>query len=102
METATIQLRADLAELAAKLTPVLRRHGVVRAGVFGSVARGEATPESDLDLLVEFGGQPTLHDLVELHDQLAEQAGRKVDVVQYKLLREIIREGVLADQVAIL
>ncbi|MBI5522695.1 MAG: nucleotidyltransferase family protein [Desulfarculus sp.] len=95
-------LSPDLRDLAARLLPVLRRYGVVRAGIFGSVARGEARPDSDLDLLVEFGRLPSLHDLVELHDDLEDLVGHKVDVVQYKLLREIIRDEVMSDHVAIL
>lgn len=91
-------------ELAAKLVPVLRRYGVVRAGVFGSVARGEAGPESDLDLLVEYrrDNRLGLFDLVHLYDELEALVGRKVEVCEYHLLREIIRDNVMADHVAIL
>ena len=69
-------------ELAAKLVPVLLRYGVVRAGVFGSVARGEAGPESDLDLLVEYRQEPrmTLRDLVDLYEELSHLAGRRVAI----------------------
>ncbi|MCA1906613.1 MAG: nucleotidyltransferase domain-containing protein [Desulfarculus sp.] len=91
-------------ELAAKLVPVLKRYGVVRAGVFGSVARGEAGPDSDLDLLVEYRKdlRKSLFDLVHLSDELEAVAGRKVEVCEYHLLREIIRDNVMADHVAIL
>jgi predicted nucleotidyltransferase len=104
MEERERQISANIRELAAKLAPVLKRYGVVRAGVFGSVARGEATPASDLDLLVEYRPAPrmTLHDLVALHDDLEEIVGRKVEVIEYHLIREIIREGILADEVPIL
>jgi predicted nucleotidyltransferase len=94
-----------IAELARRLAPVLKRYGVVRAGVFGSVARGEAGPESDLDLLVEYRQnlpKKSLFDLVHLHDELEAVAGRKVEVCEYRLLREIIRDNVMADHVAIL
>lgn len=97
-------LSPDLQDLAQRLLPVLRRYGVVRAGIFGSVARGEARPDSDLDLLVEYQADTTLSlfDLVHLSDELAEAAGRKVEVCEYDLLREIIRDNVMADHVAIL
>ena len=98
------QLPPDLRDLAQRLLPVLRRYGVVRAGIFGSVARGEARPDSDLDLLVEYRQAPrmTLHDLVEMHEELAEAAGRKVEVCQYDLLRQRIRQRVLDEAVSIL
>ncbi|MCB2185672.1 MAG: nucleotidyltransferase family protein [Deltaproteobacteria bacterium] len=95
--------QVDIAELAARLAPVLRRHGVARAGVFGSVARGEATPDSDLDLLVEFRTDETmtLRKLVDLHEEVADLVGRKVEIVQYKLLKPRIRDRVLEEQVVI-
>ena len=97
-------ISAAIQELADRLVPVLRRYGVVRAGIFGSVARGEARPDSDLDLLVEYRPDTTLSlfDLVHLSDELADVAGRKVEVCEYDLLRDIIRKEVMADHVAIL
>lgn len=93
-----------IAELARRLAPVLKRYGVVRAGVFGSVARGEAGPESDLDLLVEYRKnlRKSLFDLVHLNDELEAVAGRKVEVCEYRLLREIIRDNVMADHIPVL
>ncbi len=104
MSEAASKSGETIAELARRLAPVLKRYGVVRAGVFGSVARGEAGPESDLDLLVEYRKNlhKSLFDLVHLSDELEAVAGRKVDVCEYRLLREIIRDNVMADHVAIL
>jgi predicted nucleotidyltransferase len=58
-----------------------RRHrgGTVR--VFGSVARGDAGPDSDVDLLVEFEDGSSLFDLLELTDELRDLLGVEVDVV---------------------
>jgi len=93
-----------IAELARRLAPVLKRYGVVRAGVFGSVARGEAGPESDLDLLVEYRQEPrmTLRDLVDLYEELSHLAGRRVELCEYHLLKPRIRDRVLGEQVDIL
>lgn len=104
MSTPTPETSANIRELAAKLAPVLKRYGVVRAGVFGSVARGEATPASDLDLLVEYRPAPrmTLHDLVALHDDLEEIVGRRVEVIEYHLIREIIKDNIMSDHIPIL
>jgi predicted nucleotidyltransferase len=84
------------------MRPILQRHGVVRAGIFGSVARGEAGPGSDLDLLVEFGRRTSLLDRAGLKLELEAALGRTVDVVHYRSLYERIREGILAEEVAIL
>ncbi|MBI4799092.1 MAG: nucleotidyltransferase family protein [Desulfarculus sp.] len=84
------------------MAPILRRHGVVRAGLFGSVARGEAGPRSDLDLLVEFDRQTSLLERASLKLELEAALGRPVDVVHYRSLYEPIRERVLAEELPIL
>lgn len=60
---------------------LLRECGVVEAALFGSVARGTATPESDIDLLVTFDRPVTLFDQLRLADRLQEIAGRRVDLM---------------------
>lgn len=92
----------ELTELEKKVGPVLRRHGVVRAGIFGSTARGEADEESDLDVLVEFEEGRTLFDLVDLRDELIRLLGRDADVVTYRSLHPRLRERVLREEVSIL
>ena len=64
----------------------LRRHGVAHAGLFGSLARGEGRPDSDIDVLVRFdaGASVTLWDYVGLKryvSKLLKTSGRKVDVI---------------------
>ena len=89
-------------EIRNRITPVLREHGVRRAGIFGSTARGEARPESDLDLLVEFEEGRSLLDLVDLRLVLEDLLGREADVVTYASLHPRLRERVLEEQVEIL
>ena len=82
--------------------PTLRRRGVVRASIFGSVARGEARPESDLDLLVEFEPGRTLLDLSGLRLDLEEELGRRVDVVTRNGLHPKLKASILRELVEIL
>ena len=91
-----------LEEVTIKILPVLRRHNVLRAAVFGSFARGEPREDSDLDILVEFGGDKSLLDLAGLKLDLEEILGRSVDVITYRGLSPRIRERVLEEQVPIL
>jgi uncharacterized protein len=85
-----------------RVVPALRRHGVVRAGMFGSVARGDHRDDSDVDFLVEFEQGKSLFDLVELQFELEEILGRKADVVTYAGLHKRIRDRVLREQVQLL
>jgi predicted nucleotidyltransferase len=62
---------------------VLRRFGVVSAGVFGSVARGQDQFGSDLDLIVLFGAGRS-RDVIGLTDELVELLGIDVDVVDHQ------------------
>jgi len=77
----------SIAEVKAKAIPILRRHGARRAGLFGSVVRGEDRAGSDVDFLVELDGEQSLLD---------------VDVVEYDAVKAVIRDRVLLEQVSIL
>jgi predicted nucleotidyltransferase len=90
------QLPRDRAEWVVETA---RRHGAGRVRVFGSVGRGTATGESDLDLLVEFEPGRDLFDLVAFKQELEEGLGRKVDVVTEASLSPHIREEVLREAV---
>jgi len=83
------------------LLPVLRDYGVVRAGIFGSRARGESVPDSDLDLLVEFESGRSLLDLVGLQLDLTERLGIQTQVVTYNSLHPLLRDRILSDEVRI-
>jgi hypothetical protein len=73
------------------------RRGARNIRVFGSVARGEAGPESDLDLLVEMEPGRSLLDHIALIQDLEEVLGCRVDVVTEAGLRERIRPRVLRE-----
>ena len=81
-----------------RVVPALKRHGVVRAALFGSIVRGEAHSGSDVDFLVEFEGGKSLFDLVHLQDELEEILGQPADVVTYSSLHRRIRDRVLREQ----
>ena len=89
-------------ELREKVEGPMRRRGVVRASVFGSVARGEATAESDVDFLVEFEKGRTLLDLSGLRLDLAEILGCDVDVTTPKSLHPALRDQILSEGIEIL
>ena len=73
--------------------------GVSRVRVFGSVARGEATPTSDIDLLVDFVQEAGLLDLMRVKALLEDLLSRRVDVMTEGALKPPLRGEILADAV---
>ena len=67
--------------ISAEFLATLRAYGVIKAQLFGSVARGTDQPESDVDLLVAFDRPITLFKQMDLATELSRQCGRTVDVV---------------------
>jgi predicted nucleotidyltransferase len=94
----TLQLGCTQVE-EAKLADLCRRYGVQELSLFGSAARNEMRPDSDLDLIVEF--LPEAHvDLVDyagLMLDLSRLLGRKVDLVSKNGLKSLIKTAVLEE-----
>ena len=86
--------------LGARRREILRladRHGAKNVRVFGSVARGDAGPDSDVDFLVDMEPSRSLVDRVELVDGLRQLLGRKVDVVTESSLYWLLRRRILKE-----
>lgn len=79
-----------LAQLEAKKA-ALQRFGVLSLKLFGSVARDEAHPGSDVDLLVSFEGSPSFSEYMELRIFLEDLLGAKVDLITERGLRDRVR-----------
>ncbi|HAJ38789.1 MAG TPA: hypothetical protein DCL15_24240 [Chloroflexi bacterium] len=80
-----------------KLIAICRAQGVKRIGVFGSVARGEATAQSDIDLLVELSPRISLLEFTALERRLSEALGRKVDLLTEAAISPYLRQQILDD-----
>ena len=92
----------DARHLMPARREILRRHGGQRTAFFGSVARGQESAQSDVDLLVEFAPGRSLLDQAALELDLIALFGREIEVVTYQSLDPRIRQQALDDQVAIL
>ncbi len=80
---------------------IAAQHGARNVRVFGSFSRGEARPDSDLDLLVDIENERTLLDQIALWQDLEDLLGRKVDVVTPDALHWLIRDDVLEEAVPV-
>lgn len=82
--------------------PLLKKYGVVKAGIFGSYARGDMKKKSDVDLLIQFRGKQSLFDYIDLKLDLEDKLQRKVDLVEYGAIKPIIKERILKEEKRIL
>ena len=90
--------RNEILKTLAHLNPELRStFNVRRIGLFGSYARQEQRPDSDIDLLVDFSEEADLFDLIELKYFLEDRLGHRVDIVPERALRDELRQSVHAD-----
>ena len=91
-------LSTAVVHIKKKTFPIFQRYGVKRAAIFGSYARGEMRRRSDVDLLVELDENMSLLDVAGLKLDLEEALGRKVDLVEYTMLKPLLRERILREQ----
>ncbi|WP_249138801.1 nucleotidyltransferase family protein [Phycicoccus avicenniae] len=92
-------LRAAIASHRRALEEILGRYGATNARLFGSVARGDATPDSDIDLTPDGGNE--LLRVAGIAEELTGLPGTRVDVVATSLLRGEVSSSALADAVAV-
>jgi len=81
----------------AEILRIAARHGAHNVRLFGSVARGEDRPESDVDLLVEMEAGRSLLDLVSLGQDLEDLLHRRVDVLTDDSVHPSVRSRILAE-----
>lgn len=84
-------------ELKQKASPVFKQHGVRYAAVFGSVARGEDRPGSDVDLLVRLGRPMGMVGYMRLIEGLEDCLQRKVDVLTEQSVNEHLQPYIARD-----
>jgi len=95
------QIMPDLPFDTSEIAELCRENDVDRLGIFGSVARGDATKESDIDLLVRFAKPKSLLTIIGLEEQLEALIGRPVDLLTEAALSPYIRENIVHDLVVI-
>lgn len=95
-------MNSQVEDIKKKTLPILKKYGVKKAGVFGSIVRGEADEDSDIDILVEIESKISLLDFVGLKLELEEALRRKVNLGEYSVIKPVIKDQILSEEVSIL
>ncbi|MCD6527770.1 MAG: nucleotidyltransferase family protein [Desulfuromonas sp.] len=90
-----------LQKLSVHLGEIKHRFSVESLSVFGSMARDEAGPDSDLDILIVYKETPGIFAFLELKDYLEKTVNRPVDLVTDKALKEQLRDSIMQEAVRV-
>ncbi len=93
--------KAELNRIKKIIVPILKRNDVVKAGIFGSYARGEEKKKSDVDILIRYGKSKSLLDLVHLERELKKKLKIKVDLLTYHSVHPLLKERIRREEVKI-
>lgn len=85
-------------DMEQQLITILRQYGATKVGIFGSYARNEATPESDLDLLVDFAERKSLLTLARIRRELTEALGLEVDLLTEAAISPYLIDSIKSQQ----
>lgn len=92
----------EIENIKEKIIPILKKYGVTKAGIFGSFARGENKKKSDVDILAEINEEYDLLEVIRLKLLLEKALKKKVDLVEYSLIRKELKENILNDEIRII
>ena len=95
-------MRKDVLKIKQKITPLLKRYKVKRAGIFGSYVRGGHKQRSDVDVLIQPPRSMSLLKFVHIKHELEEKLNKKVDLVSYKGINPLLKDQILKEEVKII
>ena len=91
----------DIQKAKEQIVPIIKKHNISKAALFGSIVRGEMHKNSDIDLLVEVPNSMSLFDFIGVKIELEEKLNNKVDLIEYKGIKPALRNSILAGQLLI-
>ncbi len=94
--------KAHIESIKEKIVPLLKENKVTKAGIFGSYARGEQTKKSDIDILIELDNNVSLLGFIDLKLKLEKVLRKKIDLVEYELIRKELKKRILNEEIPIL
>lgn len=99
----TKKINKDIENIKSKIVNILKKNDVVKAGIFGSYARGEAKKNSDIDIAVKIKNKNmSLIGFIKIIKLLEKILKRKVDLVEYSEIKSRIKEKILNEEIRII
>ena len=92
----------ELNKIKEKIISVLKKYSIKKAGIFGSYTRGEQKKKSDIDVLIETPEDFSLLDFVGIKLELEKTIKRKVDLVDYRVIKERLKQRILNEEIKII
>ena len=93
-------VKNNINKIKKQIVTILKKHGVSKAGIFGSYAKGEEKKNSDVDILIDFNG--SLLTLVGVERELQDKVKVKVDLLTYGGIHPLLKERILNEEVRII
>jgi hypothetical protein len=84
-------------KLKAEKNTLFEKYKVTKLGVFGSFARGEENPESDIDILIEFSEVPGMKQFFNTEEYLEKLLNRKIDLVRENAIRPELKDIIMSE-----
>jgi len=84
-----------------KIISICRKNNVQKLCLFGSMARGDAKQNSDIDLLIKFSKRKSLLDMVMLENTLSEKIGRKIDLLTESSISPYLKDQINNEMIVI-
>ena len=95
------KLKKGIEKMKLKILPILKKHGVVRAGIFGSYATGEQKKNSDIDILIKYP-KGLGFGFAGIKIELEEKLNKKVHLVTYKYIHPKLKGQILKEEIRLL
>lgn len=95
-------MNPEMKKIKKQIVPILKKHGVKKAGIFGSFARGEQTKRSDVDILVKLPKKTSLLDIIGIEQEIEDKTHRKADLVEYTTIHPLLKNQILKEEVPVL
>lgn len=92
----------EIMKLKPKIVKTLKKHGIKKAGIFGSFVRGEQNKNSDVDILILPPKEMSLFSFVGVRLELENKVGKKIDLVSYRGLHPMLKKRILNEEVRII